>query len=96
MPPVSFVNNVIRHYVYANVKEFWLFLIGLQLPFGPSLLNVGGIFKPFIIDFLFPLFGLENFSTPMFFLLLEGAVQYSVQQNLFMRHNVARPLDYVL
>lgn len=32
----------------------------------------------------------------MFFLLLGGAVQYSVQQNLFMRHNVARPLDYVL
>lgn len=86
MPPVSFVKNVIRHYVYANVKEFWLFLIGLQLPFGPSWLNVGGIFKPFIIDFLFPLFGLENFSTP----------QYSVQQNLFMRHNVARQLDYVL
>lgn len=83
-------------YVYANVKEFWLFLIGLQLPFGPSWLNVGGIFSPFIIDFLFPLFGLENFSTPMFFLLLGGAVQYGVQQNLFMRHNVARPLDYVL
>ena len=57
------------------------------------------VFRSFVTDFLFvensedvylhgadnsSPFGSENFSTPMFILLLDGAVQYSVQWILYL------------
>lgn len=58
-------------------------------PFWPFLVERKGGFRSFVLDSLFvengkdvylhgennrPLFGSENFSTPVFFLLLDGAV----------------------
>ena len=74
---------------FVGVEEFWWFHIGLQLPFGPFLVERKGAFRSFVLDSLFvengkdvylhgennsTLFGSENFSTPVFFLLLNGAV----------------------
>ena len=89
VPPVSSATCA-----FVDVEEFWWFPIGLQLPFGPFLVERKGGFRSFVLDFLFvgngkdvylhgknnsTLFGSENFSTPVFFLLLDRAVQYSVQ-----------------
>ena len=75
--------------VFVSVEEFWLFPVGLQLFFGPFWLNVRGVLDSLFVEngkdvYLHgennsTLFGSENFSTPVFFLLLDGAVQYSVQ-----------------
>ena len=63
-------------------------------PFWSFLVERKGGFRSFVLDSLSvengkdvylhgenysALFGSENFSTPVFFLLLDGAVQYSVQ-----------------
>ena len=63
-------------------------------PFWPFLVECKGGFRSFVLDSLFvengkdvylhgdnnsTLFGSENFSMPVFFLLLGRAVQYSVQ-----------------
>ena len=63
-------------------------------PFWPFLVECKGAFRSFVLDSLFvengkdvylhgdnnsTLFRSEDFSTPVFFLLLDGAVQYSVQ-----------------
>ena len=75
--------------VFVGVEEFWWFHIGLQLPFSPFLVERKGALRSFVLDSLFvengkdvylhgennsTLFGSENFSTPVFFLLLNGAV----------------------
>ena len=74
---------------FVGVEEFWWFHIGLQLPFGPFLVECKGVSDHlFLIPFLLrmvkmfiftgkknsTLFGSENFSTPLFFLLLDVAV----------------------
>ena len=66
---------------FVGVEEFWWFHIGLQLPFGPFLVECKGAFRSFVLDSLFvengkdvyihgennsTLFGLQNFSTPVF------------------------------
>lgn len=63
-------------------------------PFWPFLVERHGFFRSFVIDFLFvengkdvylheannsSLFGSEKFSTAVYFLLFDGAIQYSVQ-----------------
>ena len=74
---------------FVGVEEFWWFHIGLQLPFGPFLVERKGGFRSFVLDSLFvengkdvylhgennsTLFGSENFSMPVFFLLPNGAI----------------------
>ena len=85
VPPVSLVKNLSAT-CFVGVEEFWWFHIGLQLPF---LVERKGALRLFVLDSLFvengkdvylhgennsTLFGSENFSTPVFFLLLNGAV----------------------
>ena len=74
---------------FVGVEEFRWFHIGLQLPFGPFLVERKGGFRSFVLDSLLvengkdvylhrennsTLFGTENFSSPVFPLLLDGAV----------------------
>ena len=37
---------------FVGVEEFWLFYIGLQLPFGPFLVECKGV-SDFVLDSLF-------------------------------------------
>ena len=82
-------------YVFINVGEFWLFLIALQLllalfgrTWGEGASNHLSLISSFLRTVMVfyrrgannsSLFGSEYFSTPVHFLLLDGAVQYSVQ-----------------
>ena len=94
VPPVSLVKNVIRHVCFCQCRGILVIPYWPSAPFWPFLVERRGVFQSFVIDFLFvengkdvylhgannsSLFGSENFSTPVFFLLLDGAVQYSVQ-----------------
>ena len=83
VPPALLVKKVILHVVpYWPSAHYW-----------PLLVERGGVFKSFVADCLYvengkdvflhggnksSLFGSENFSTPVLFLLLDGAVRESV------------------
>ena len=94
VPPVSLVKNVIRHVCFCECRGILVIPYWPSAPFWPFLVERRGVFRSFVIDFLFvengkdvylhgannsSLFGSENFSTPVFFLLLDGALQYSEQ-----------------
>jgi len=109
VPPVSLAKNVIRHVCFCQCRGILVIPYWPSAPFWPFLVEHKGVFRPFVIDFLFvengkdvylhgannsSLFGSENFSTPVFFLLLDGAVQCPVES--VMRRHVARPLGHIL
>ena len=94
VPPVSLVKNVIPHVCFCQCRGILVVPYWPSAPFWPFLVERKGGFRSFVLDPLFvengkmfismgkvivPLFGSENFSKPVFFLLLDGAVQYSVQ-----------------
>ena len=87
VPPVSLVKIVIRHVCYCPCRGILVIPYWPLAPFGPLLVQSGGVFKSFVVDFLYAkdgkyvyfheenknfLFGSENFGTPVFFLLLDG------------------------
>ena len=72
---------------FVGVEEFWWFHIGLQLSLALFWLNVRGVSDHLFLILVengkdvylhgennSTLFGSEDFSTPVFFLLLAGAV----------------------
>jgi len=90
VPPVSLLKKVIRHVSFCQCKGILVDPYWPSAPFWPFLVERGGVFRPFVRDFravengrdVFlhgsnksSLFGSENFSTPILFLLLDGAVQ---------------------
>ena len=90
MPPVSLVKKVIRHVSFYQCKGILVVPYWPSVPFWPFLVERGGVFRPFVRYFRAvengrdvlvhgsnksSLFGSENFSTPVLFLLLDGAVQ---------------------
>ena len=94
MPPVSLAKNVIRHVCFYQYRGILVIPYWPSAPFWPFLVERRGVFRSFVIDVLFvengkdvylhgannsSLFGSENFRTPVFFLLLDKAGQYSVQ-----------------
>ena len=94
VPPVSLVKNVICHVCFCQCRGILVVPYWPSAPFWPFLVERKGGFRSFVLDSLFvengkdvylhgennsTLFGSGNFSTPVFFLLLDGAVQYSVQ-----------------
>ena len=90
MPPVSLVKKVIRNVSLCQCKGILVVPYWPSAPFWPSWVERGGVFRHFVRDFravenrrdVFlhgsnksSPFGSENFSTPVLFLLLDGAVQ---------------------
>ena len=70
VPPVSLVRMSSAMCAFVGEEEFWWFHIGLQLPFGPFLVERKGDFRSFVLDSLFVQNGKdvylhgENNSTP--------------------------------
>ena len=94
VPPVSLVKSVICHVCFCWCRGILVVPYWSSAPFWPFLVECKGGFRSFVLDSLFvengkdvylhgdnnsTLFGSENFSMPVFFLLLGRAVQYSVQ-----------------
>lgn len=94
VPPVPLVKYVIRHVCFCQCKGIMVIPYWLATPFWPFLVERHRFFRSFVIDFLFvengkdvylheannsSLFGSEKFSTAVYFLLFDGAIQYSVQ-----------------
>ena len=89
VPPVSLVKKVIGHVSFCQCKGILVVPYWPPAPFWPFLVERGGVIRPFVRDFCAvengrdgllhrsnksSLFGSENFSTPVLFLLLDGAV----------------------
>ena len=90
VPPVSLVKKVILHVCLCCCRGFLVVPYWLSAHYWPLLVERGGVFKSFVADCLYvengkdvflhggnksSLFGSENFSTPVLFLLLDGAVR---------------------
>ena len=93
MPPVSLVKKVILHVCLCRCRGIFVVPYWPSAHYWPLLVERGGVFKSFVADCLYvesgkdvflhgrnksSLFGSENFSTPVLFLLLDGAVRESV------------------
>ena len=89
VPPVTLVTRVIRHVCLCKCKGILVIPYWPSAPFWPLLVDSQGSFNLFVIDYLFvengkdvflhgsnknAIFGSENFSTPVLFLLLDGAL----------------------
>ena len=89
VPPVTLVTRVIRHVCLCKCKGILVIPYWPSAPFWPLLVDSQGSFNSFVIDYLFvengkdvflhgsnknAIFGSENFSTPVLFLLLDGAL----------------------
>ena len=89
VPPVILVTRVIRHVCLCKCKGILVIPYWPSAPFWPLLVDSQGSFNLFVIDYLFvengkdvflhgsnknAIFGSENFSTPVLFLLLDGAL----------------------
>ena len=93
VPPVSLVKKVILHVCLCRCRGFLVVPYWPSAHYWPLLVERGGVFKSFVADCLYvengkdvflhggnksSLFGSENFSTPVLFLLLDDAVRESV------------------
>ena len=93
VPPVSLVKKVILHVCLCRGRGILVVPYWPSAHYWPLLVERGGVFKSFVADCLYvengkdvflhggnksSLFGSENFSTPVLFLLLDGAVPESV------------------
>ena len=89
VPPVTLVTRVIRHVCLCKCKGILVIPYWPSAPFWPLLVDSQGSFNLFVIDYLFvengkdvflhgsnknAIFGSEDFSTPVLFLLLDGAL----------------------
>ena len=105
VPPVSLVKKVIRHVSFYQCKGILVVHYWPSAPVWPSLVERGGVFRPFVRDFRAvenggdvllhgsnksSLFGSENFGTPVLFLLLNGAVQQWPREASYSVWDVAR------
>ena len=93
VPPVSLVKKVILPVCLCRCRGILVLPYWPSAHYWPLLVGRGGVFKSFVADCLYvengkdvflhggnksSLFGSENFSTPVLFLLLDGAVRESV------------------
>ena len=93
VPPVSLVKKVILHVCLCRCRGILVDPYWPSAHFWPLLVERGVVFKSFVADCLYvengmdvflnagnksSLFGSENFSTPVPFLLLDGALRESI------------------
>jgi len=93
VPPVSLVKKVILHVCFCRCRGTLVVPYWPSAHYWHLLVERGGVFKSFVADCLYvengndvflhkgsksSLFGSENFSTPVLFLLPDGAVRKSV------------------
>ena len=93
VPPISLVKKVVLHVCLCHCRGILVVPYWPSAHYWPLLVERGGAFKSFVADCLYvengkdvflhggnksSLFGSENFSTPVLFLLLDGAVPESV------------------
>ena len=93
VPPVSLVKKVILHVCLCRCRGILVVPYWPSVHFWPLLVERGVVFKSFVADCLYvengmdvflnagnksSLFGSENFSTPVPFLLLDGALRESI------------------
>ena len=110
VPPVLLVKNDIRHVCFCQCRGILVIPYWPSALFWPFLVECRVVFRSCVTDFLFvengkdvylhgannsSLFSSGNFSIPVFFLLLDGAVQYSNQERLFMETFAVGPLGHV-
>ena len=94
VPPVSLVIKVSRHVCFCQCRGILVIPYWPSAPFWPFLVECRGVFRSFVIDFLFvengkdvylhgqiivPFLAQRILVPQCFFLLLDGTVQYSVQ-----------------